>query len=69
MSLISIWNFFGRVFYGFVSETLLMRDQIPRPLMVTIVLVIATTGYLLIDFPFPGALYIASVAIGLLYHF
>ncbi|BFG36046.1 hypothetical protein CerSpe_223200 [Prunus speciosa] len=64
MSLISIWNFFGRVFSGFVSEILLMRDQIPRPLMVTIVLVIATTGYLLIAFPFPGALYIASVIIG-----
>lgn len=62
MSLISIWNFFGRVFYAFVSETLLMRDQIRRPLMVTIVLVIATTGYLLIAFP--GALYIASVIIG-----
>ncbi|ONI03166.1 hypothetical protein PRUPE_6G242500 [Prunus persica] len=64
MSLISIWNFFGRVFSVFISEILLMRDQIPRPLMVTIVLVIATTGYLLIAFSFPGALYIASVITG-----
>ncbi|GMI88905.1 ovarian tumor domain (OTU)-containing DUB (deubiquitilating enzyme) 1 [Hibiscus trionum] len=64
VSLVSIWNFFGRVFSGFVSETLIVRYKLPRPLMMTFVLLLACTGYLLIAFPFPGSLYVASIIIG-----
>ncbi|KAJ8768658.1 hypothetical protein K2173_023562 [Erythroxylum novogranatense] len=64
VSLVSIWNYFGRVFSGFVSEILLAKYKIPRPLMTAFVLLLACIGYLLIAFPFPASVYVASVIIG-----
>ncbi|XP_040992503.1 LOW QUALITY PROTEIN: protein NUCLEAR FUSION DEFECTIVE 4, partial [Juglans microcarpa x Juglans regia] len=64
VSLVSIWNYFGRVFSGFVSESLLVRYKIPRPLMMTMVLLLSCAGHLLIAFPVPGSVYVASVIIG-----
>lgn len=64
VSLVSIWNYFGRVFSGFVSEMLLARFKFPRPLMMTLVLLLSCVGHLLIAFPFPGSVYIASVITG-----
>ncbi|KAA3489506.1 protein NUCLEAR FUSION DEFECTIVE 4 [Gossypium australe] len=49
VSLVSIWNFLGRL---------------PRPLMMAIVLLISCVGYLLVAFPAPGTLYVASIIIG-----
>lgn len=65
VSLISIWNFLGRVISGFVSEWLLQRYRFPRTLVLTIVLALACIGHLLIAFPAPGSLYIASILVGL----
>ncbi|XP_059659310.1 protein NUCLEAR FUSION DEFECTIVE 4-like [Cornus florida] len=64
VSLVSIWNFFGRIFAGFVSEHLLVKYKFPRPLMMTLVLFLACAGHLLIAFPFPGSVYVASLVIG-----
>ncbi|KAL7127215.1 hypothetical protein ABFS83_14G240600 [Erythranthe nasuta] len=64
VSLLSIWNYFGRIFSGFVSEQLLSKYKFPRPLMMTIVLFLSCIGLLLIAFPFRGSVYIASVIIG-----
>lgn len=64
LSLVSIWNYFGRIFSGFVSESLLVNYKFPRPLMMTLVLVLSCIGHLLIAFPIPGSVYIASVIIG-----
>lgn len=64
VSLVSIWNYFGRVFSGFVSETLMLKYKIPRPLMMTFVLLLSCLGHLLIAFPGPGAVYVASIIIG-----
>ncbi|TYG58789.1 hypothetical protein ES288_D08G250600v1 [Gossypium darwinii] len=64
VSLVSIWNFFGRVFAGFVSEIMVVKYRLPRPLMMTMVLLLACVGYLLVAFPFPGSLYIASIVTG-----
>ncbi|KAK3205908.1 hypothetical protein Dsin_019954 [Dipteronia sinensis] len=64
VSLVSIWNYFGRVFSGFVSEGLLVKYKTPRPLLMTMVLLLACVGYLMIAFPFNGSVYIASVIIG-----
>ncbi|KAL9243928.1 hypothetical protein vseg_017760 [Gypsophila vaccaria] len=64
VSLVSIWNYFGRVFAGFVSETLLAKYKIPRPLMMTLVLVLASVGHIIVALPFPGSIYIASVITG-----
>ncbi|GAV73457.1 Nodulin-like domain-containing protein/MFS_1 domain-containing protein [Cephalotus follicularis] len=67
LSLVSIWNYFGRVFAGFVSESLLAKYAMPRPLMMTLVLVLSCIGQLMIAFPFPASLYLASVMIGFSY--
>ncbi|TYI26455.1 hypothetical protein ES332_A05G115100v1 [Gossypium tomentosum] len=64
VSLVSIWNFLGRVFSGFVFEILIVKYKLPRPLMMAIVLLILCVGYLLVAFPAPGTLYVASIIIG-----
>uniref|UniRef100_A0A0D9WWB5 Uncharacterized protein n=1 Tax=Leersia perrieri TaxID=77586 RepID=A0A0D9WWB5_9ORYZ len=67
VSLISIWNYAGRVTAGFASEALLdrrRRRRIPRPLVLTAVLLLACAGHLLIAFGVSNSLYAASVIIG-----
>ncbi|XP_059430247.1 uncharacterized protein LOC132163886 [Corylus avellana] len=64
MSLISVWNYAGRVFSGFLSETLLMKYKVPRPLMLSAVLFLACIGQLMIAFPFQNSIYLASLIIG-----
>lgn len=64
VSLVSIWNYFGRVFAGFVSETLISRYKFPRTLMMTLALLLSCIGNIMIAFPFPAAVYVASVIIG-----
>ncbi|KAJ7947877.1 Protein NUCLEAR FUSION DEFECTIVE 4 [Quillaja saponaria] len=64
VSLVSIWNYFGRVFSGFVSEILLQKYKVPRPLMMTFVLFLSCIGHLLVAFPVPGSVYVASIIIG-----
>ncbi|XP_062201691.1 protein NUCLEAR FUSION DEFECTIVE 4-like [Phragmites australis] len=64
VSLISIWNYLGRVAAGFGSEALLARYRIPRPLLVAAVLLLTVPGHLLIAFGVPGSLYAASVLVG-----
>ncbi|XP_044460930.1 protein NUCLEAR FUSION DEFECTIVE 4-like [Mangifera indica] len=64
VSLVSIWNYLGRVFAGFVSEIILVKYKFPRPLMLTIILLISCVGHLLIAFNVPNGLYVASIIIG-----
>ncbi|KAI3799356.1 hypothetical protein L1987_34650 [Smallanthus sonchifolius] len=64
VSLLSIWNFFGRIFAGSVSEILLVRYKFPRPLMLSLVLFLSCVGLLMIAFPIKGSVYITSVIIG-----
>ncbi|XP_062214302.1 uncharacterized protein LOC133915239 [Phragmites australis] len=64
VSLISIWNYAGRVTSGFASEIFLARYKFPRPLMLTLVLLLSCVGHLLIAFGVPQSLYAASVVIG-----
>ncbi|CAN6227608.1 unnamed protein product [Urochloa humidicola] len=64
VSLISIWNYAGRVVSGFASEILLSRYGFPRTLAVTAVLLLSCAGHLLIAFGVPGSLYLASVLVG-----
>ncbi|CAH9113889.1 unnamed protein product [Cuscuta epithymum] len=65
VSLVSIWGYLGRVASGFASEIFLANYKFPRPLMLTLVLLLSCTGHLLIAFGVPNTLYIASVLIGL----
>nr|XP_027118634.1 protein NUCLEAR FUSION DEFECTIVE 4-like [Coffea arabica] len=64
VSLVSIWNYLGRVAAGFSSEFLLIKYKFPRSLMLTFVLALACVGHILIAFPVPNSLYTASVIIG-----
>ncbi|XP_052163800.1 protein NUCLEAR FUSION DEFECTIVE 4-like [Oryza glaberrima] len=64
VSLISIWNYAGRVAAGFASEAFVERWRLPRPLVLTGVLLLACAGHLLIALGVPRALYAASVIIG-----
>lgn len=64
VSLISIWNYCGRVVAGFASEIFLAKYKFPRPLVLTVVLLISCIGHLLIAFGIKGSLYVASVIIG-----
>ncbi|XP_057983208.1 uncharacterized protein LOC131168054 [Malania oleifera] len=64
VSLVSIWNYLGRVVAGFSSEIFLTKYKIPRPLMLTLVLFISCLGHILIAFGVPNSLYFASVILG-----
>nr|XP_043634190.1 uncharacterized protein LOC122605329 [Erigeron canadensis] len=64
VSLVSIWNYLGRVTSGFVSEILLVKYKFPRPLMLTMVLFISCVGHLFIAFGVPNGLYVSSVIMG-----
>ncbi|KAF7148444.1 hypothetical protein RHSIM_Rhsim03G0114600 [Rhododendron simsii] len=67
VSLVSIWNYLGRVAAGFVSEIVLTKYKLPRPLFLTLVLLFSCIGHLLIAFNIPNGLYIASVIVGFSY--
>ncbi|ONM32282.1 Protein NUCLEAR FUSION DEFECTIVE 4 [Zea mays] len=64
VSLISIWNYAGRAGAGYISEFLLARYRLPRPLVLTAVLLVSCIGHLFIAFGVPQSLYAASVIIG-----
>ncbi|XP_052185355.1 uncharacterized protein LOC127797002 [Diospyros lotus] len=64
VSLISIWNYLGRVVAGFASEILLTKYKFPRPLLLTIVLLFSCFGHVLIAFNVWNGLYVASIIVG-----
>ncbi|GLT70168.1 hypothetical protein SLA2020_422650 [Shorea laevis] len=64
VSLVSIWNYLGRVGAGFVSEIILTKYKFPRPLMFTLIMLLSCLGHLLIAFNLSGGLYVASIIIG-----
>ncbi|OMO81810.1 hypothetical protein CCACVL1_12199 [Corchorus capsularis] len=64
ISLVSIWNYLGRVVSGFYSEYLLTKYKTPRSLVLTFVILFSCVGHALIAFAVPNSLYFASVVIG-----
>ncbi|CAK9160797.1 unnamed protein product [Ilex paraguariensis] len=64
ISLVSIWNYLGRVVSGFASEIFLAKYKFPRPLMLTFVLLFSCVGHLLIAFGIPNSLYVSSIILG-----
>jgi|UniRef100_A0A2N9IXM1 MFS family permease len=68
ITLVSIWNYYGRVYSGFVSEMLLIKWKLSRSFMMTVVLFMSCIGMVLVAYPeIPGAYYLASVIIGFSY--
>ncbi|KAF3434047.1 hypothetical protein FNV43_RR25150 [Rhamnella rubrinervis] len=64
VSLVSIWNYLGRVVSGFASEIFLAKYKFPRPLMLTMIMLLSCAGHLLIAVGVKNGLYFASVIIG-----
>ena len=64
VSLVSIWNYLGRVVSGFASEIFLTKYKFPCPLMLTLVLLLSCVGHLRIAFGVPDSLYFASIILG-----
>ncbi|KAL0533931.1 hypothetical protein IC582_028206 [Cucumis melo] len=64
VSWVSIFNFFGRVGSGFISETLMTKYKLPRPLMFACAHFFTCIGMLFVAFPYPGSIYGASLIIG-----
>nr|GMC86332.1 uncharacterized membrane protein YMR155W-like [Ipomoea batatas]GME11895.1 uncharacterized membrane protein YMR155W-like [Ipomoea batatas] len=64
VSLVSIWNYLGRVSSGFASEIFLARHGCPRPLMLALVLLLSCLGHVLIAFGVPNSLYFSSMLMG-----
>ncbi|KAL6842154.1 hypothetical protein ACP4OV_028133 [Aristida adscensionis] len=64
VSLISVWRFAGRVGAGYLSELLLARRRLPRPLALTAVLLVSVAGHLLVAAGVPRSLGAASVILG-----
>ena len=64
ISLVSIWNYLGRVVSGFVSEYFWKKYKVPRPLFLFATLILSCVGHLLIAFGVPNSLYFSSIVIG-----
>ncbi|KAH7512015.1 uncharacterized protein LOC107431968 [Ziziphus jujuba] len=64
VSLVSIWNYLGRVVAGFASEVFLTKYKFPRPLLLTFVILLSCVGHLLIAFSVPNSLYLTSMIVG-----
>eukprot|EP00850_Spirogloea_muscicola_P007158 SM000035S13138 [mRNA] locus=s35:786407:788958:+ [translate_table: standard] len=67
VSLLSIWNFLGRLGGGLISEHFVRARGMPRPLLMAVMQLGMGGGHLLFASALPGALYPASVVIGMTY--
>ncbi|KAH7286325.1 hypothetical protein KP509_32G001200 [Ceratopteris richardii] len=65
VSLMNIWIFLGRLFAGFASEKLMKKQGTPRPIVLTLSILVGCVGHLLIAMPKAGSLYGASMIVGL----
>ncbi|XP_074579034.1 protein NUCLEAR FUSION DEFECTIVE 4-like [Curcuma longa] len=67
VSMISIWNFLGRVGGGYLSEIIVRDYAYPRPAAMAVSQLIMTIGHLVFAMAWPGTMYIGTLLIGLGY--
>ncbi|KAJ8475959.1 hypothetical protein OPV22_019686 [Ensete ventricosum] len=67
VSMISIWNFLGRVGGGYVSEIIVRDYAYPRPVAMAFSQVAMAIGHLFFAMAWPGTMYIGTLLIGLGY--
>jgi len=67
VSLISIWNFLGRLGGGALSEHYVRSDAIPRSVWMAMAHCLMASAHLLFAFAVPGSLYVGSVILGISY--
>ncbi|KAH7537099.1 hypothetical protein FEM48_Zijuj03G0056000 [Ziziphus jujuba var. spinosa] len=64
VSLASIWNYCGQITIGIGSGMFITKYKLPRPLFLTLILLLSCVGHVLVAFNVPNGLYVASVLIG-----
>ncbi|PON98664.1 Major facilitator [Trema orientale] len=64
VALTSIWIYLGQITVGILSEIFIAKYKCPRPLFLTIILLLSSVGHLLIAFNVPNGLYVATVVTG-----
>ncbi|CAK9194211.1 unnamed protein product [Sphagnum jensenii] len=67
VSMISIWNFLGRLGGGYVSEIIAREYILPRPILMAAAQAGMALGHVLLAIACPGSLYIGSLLVGLGY--
>ncbi|KAG8368106.1 hypothetical protein BUALT_Bualt15G0010700 [Buddleja alternifolia] len=67
VSLTSIWGFFGRIFFGWISEYFIKKAGTPRPVWNAASQIVMAVGYILLAMAMPGSLYVGSIVVGICY--
>ncbi|KAG2678520.1 hypothetical protein I3760_11G006300 [Carya illinoinensis] len=67
VSMISIWNFLGRVGGGYFSELVVRKFAYPRPVTMAVAQVVMAIGLFYYTMGWPGQIYVVTVLIGLGY--
>ncbi|KAA3464172.1 protein NUCLEAR FUSION DEFECTIVE 4-like [Gossypium australe] len=67
VSMISIWNFLGRVGGGYFSEIIVRDHAYPRPVSMAVAQLVMAVGHVFFAMGWPGAMYIGTLLIGLGY--
>ncbi|CAI9283405.1 unnamed protein product [Lactuca saligna] len=67
VSMISIWNFLGRVGGGYFSEIVVREYAYPRPVAMAVAQAVMAIGHLFFAMGWPGTMYIGTLLIGVGY--
>ncbi|CAI5933980.1 unnamed protein product [Closterium sp. NIES-65] len=67
VSLVSVWNFIGRLAGGYCSEHLVKTYLLPRPLLLLVAQLVMSAGHAIYAIAFPYSLHIGSLIVGLCY--
>ncbi|CAD5178455.1 protein NUCLEAR FUSION DEFECTIVE 4 [Musa acuminata AAA Group] len=67
VSMISIWNFLGRVGGGYLSEVIVRDHAYPRHVALACFQIVMAIGHLFFAMAWPGTMYIGTLLIGLGY--
>ncbi|KAK6135100.1 hypothetical protein DH2020_031163 [Rehmannia glutinosa] len=67
VSMISIWNFLGRIGGGYFSEKIVRDYAYPRPVAMAGAQVIMAIGHFIFAMGWPGAMYVGTLLVGLGY--
>ncbi|XP_010913012.3 protein NUCLEAR FUSION DEFECTIVE 4-like isoform X1 [Elaeis guineensis] len=67
VSMISIWNFLGRVGGGYFSEIIVRDHAYPRPVAMAVAQILMAIGHFFFAMAWPGTMHIGTLLIGLGY--
>ncbi|XP_058103112.1 protein NUCLEAR FUSION DEFECTIVE 4-like [Magnolia sinica] len=67
VSMISIWNFLGRIGGGYFSEIIARDYAYPRPVLMAVAQVVMVVGHFFFAMAWPGTMHVGTLLIGLGY--